>query len=379
MDRLVDRLTAERTHLMPWPGGATDWPATSGTVPNGALLAASPDRRRQRGENWNQMWSRVGPLFPDRVAVLTARTGRGKSAWALQVAEGVARFEGSPVLYASAEMGADDLVARLLTLRSTGSGIDDRWGVAYSTVLRGGAPIDDVKKAGAQLVEDCPNLYLWTPTGDAREPLTMKRAVNALNDKVKRPIFLVVDYLQRFVPTDDDTRRQAVAALSGLIREQSRPDGEWPGMAVLAVSSTARAYYPLFGKTGDMLQAFHDELLEGTGKETGEIEYDAPLLLTLATDKRDDDKERATLLAVPKNRHGNPGRVWFHFAPACGRFREMNPREAADAEATAPTTEKSNTGPKKSARKVGLTRAARTAEPMDDDDDKPAWNPSGGG
>lgn len=382
VETMLERLKAPEMGraVFPWPGGATSWPAAPGGGSIGADDLCPADAAVRALEAWDRLWRLVGPMFTDRVAVLTARPGRGKSAFALQVAEASASA-GQPVLYASAEMGTDELVARLLTLRAQGGG---EAGVAYSVVLRGGAPIDSVAAAGAVLASDCPGLYLWAPRGEERTPGALVNMARAVVEREGRPVLLVVDYLQRFVNVDDDERRQATAALSGALRELARPADGWPGMAVLAVSSTARTYYDLYANRASLLGASDDEALEGTGKETGEIEYDAPLLLALAADLRDAEAggdESApvkALVAVVKNRHGRRGVVCFNAALACGRFTglkssvergELERLRAEVAEARSRPRRGNGNGKPARATRVPTTHAATSNtvedEPMD--------------
>ena len=125
-----------------------------------------------------------------------------------------------------------------------------------------------------------------------------------------------------------------------MMRDLSRPEGlhpEWPGAAVLALSSTARAHYQHFASCADLKAAWQGRPkgengeerkepvpLEGMGKESGELETDASLLLVLTTNKAlgPEPQPRNGLVVVAKNRHGGAGTVPFDFYPACGRFVE---------------------------------------------------------
>ena len=325
----------ERTYF-PWPGGHDGVPEKQSTIAPEALLP------RQGGEpSWGELWKRVGPLWPDRLAVLVGATGRGKSGFALCVAEAVARA-GHPVLFLSAEMGRDELVARLLVLRARGDDAQNRNGVPYFGVLAGKAPAEDVGEAAVALVNDCPHLYLWAPTAEQRTPEaleTMTRAV--VKDCDGQPPLVVVDYLQRMA--DGADLRQAVRAVSGKLRDLSRPGGlgrDWPGAAVLALSSTARSNYEHFAdvdalKTATVGGHIHRTVdgkksrieiapipLEGMGKESGELETDAALLLCMTTNRGEDDSPRDALVAIGKNRHGGGGVVEMTFMPASGVFTE---------------------------------------------------------
>lgn len=325
----------------PWPGGQEGMPEDA---PRSRLAAGDvlPPEGGYQPREWDALWRMVGPLWPDRLAVLVGATGRGKSGLALNVAESVARA-GHPVLYLSAEMGTDELVARLIALRARERARErgDDWGIAWRTVLMGGAPREDLERACAELVEDCPRLYPWAPRADARKAECLEKMTRAVV-KGGRPPLVVVDYLQRMAEGED--LRGAVRSVSGTLRDLSRPDGlgeGWPGAAVLALSSTGRTNYGHLASVDDLRVAAeggerwitdrekkHRKVavppvsLEGLGKESGELETDASLLLVMTTNKGDGAAPRDGLVVVAKNRHGGTGRVPFTFYPVCGRFAE---------------------------------------------------------
>ncbi len=111
---------------------------------------------------WPQLRNILGNWWADTLVVLVGHTGRGKSSFAIQIAEQAA-CTGAPVLYASMEMGYDELIARLLALRG-------RPGVSWSALKRGAYPVEAVKAAGDRLIADAPHLYLWAPSAKQRTP-----------------------------------------------------------------------------------------------------------------------------------------------------------------------------------------------------------------
>lgn len=262
---------------------------------------------------WPTLGGLLGGWWADMLALLVGHTGRGKSSFALQIAATAAR-SGAPVLYASLEMGTDELVARLIALHGSA-------GASWSALKRGAYAPDAVAHAGSRLVADCPHLYLWAPDGPGRSIDGLQRMARAVSAAAEgRAPLVVLDYVQRLAapasgsPTDD--RRSAVADLSGRLRDLSRPGGlgdGWPGAAVLALSSTARAAYSIFSSTGNLRKASD---LEGSGKESGELEYDASVVLCMTSDKPADSEVepeagRLVLWRVVKNREGRTGASWF--------------------------------------------------------------------
>ena len=302
----------EVEYIAPLPGGVYP-PMRDGDYPPAHLTPSTTVDR----PGWPGVRALLGGWRPDTVAVLVGHTGRGKSSFAVQVAEEAARARGgAPVLYASLEMGAVELLARMLAMRG-------RDGVRWADVKRGKYPRDAVREAGERLVSEAPHLYLWAPRGrEERTVEALERMARAVCAEAGRPPLVVLDYVQRLADPSTEERRGAVSELSGRLRDLSRPDPAkgWPGCAVLALSSVGRAHYATFAKC-DTLASATD--LEGTGKESGELEYDAPVVLALTSDTDDDGAMvRQALLRVVKNREGSPGKVWMRFDAPRGLFRE---------------------------------------------------------
>lgn len=262
---------------------------------------------------WPRLRELLGGWRADTVAVLVGHTGRGKSSLAVQIAEEAARA-GCPVLYASLEMDAEELLARMLAMRG-------RDGVAWAHVKRRRYSLEALRAAGQRLVDETAYLYLWAPRGGERtigELETMAKRVSEATGG--RAPLVVLDYVQRLADPTIEERRGAVSELSGRLRDLSRPDraNGWPGCAVLALSSVGRTRYGNF-TTCQALRSATD--LEGAGKESGELEYDAPIVLALTTDIVD-TKIRPGLLRVIKHREGRTGDVEMHFNAPRGLFRE---------------------------------------------------------
>lgn len=336
-ERLLSRLDPARGRAglarFAWPGGsADDTERTRAAVARGALSVA------RNPPVWSRTASSIGPLTAGSVAVLVGATGRGKSAYVLQIAEGAARA-GAPVLYVSVEMDTDELVARLLALRAEGA-------AAWSSILLGAAHFPEVQEAAAYLCSDCPNLYLWAPGPAERTVRAIQRMARrvSLAHGGASPL-VIVDYVQRLTPSGSDDRRLAVGDVSAGLRDLSRPGApmgaDWPGAAVIALSSTARSSYEVLGSVealrvaavgakptpGSNAPTKAPVALEGLGKESGELEYDAPILLVFTTDPPADGERRAdprrALLVAAKNRaYGGRALVDYLFHPASGRFVE---------------------------------------------------------
>jgi hypothetical protein len=323
--------------LWPWPGTPAKMPTRSTLELDAAELLPLSDGQRPR---WDPLWRMTGPLWPDRTVVLVAGTGKGKTAFAVQVAEAAARA-GAPVLYASAELGTDELLARLVAVRAR----SDR--VAWRDLLRfrESREVGGLAAAVEALAADCPGLYLWEPMGTERTGPGLQDAACVVSAAAGgSPILVVVDYLQRFTPPGNDAQRATTSEVSADLRNLCRPGAfgpDWPGAAALALSSTARTNYQHFASCQNLTAAWKGGAVKaegkkegtkwippvelvGMGKETGEIEHDCSLLLCMTTERPEQytpTAERDSLVVVAKNRHGETGEVKLAFHPACGRFR----------------------------------------------------------
>ena len=355
LHRLMERISPTGGHgptAFPWPGSPAEWPEAGGEGASAPQLPSGCLEPRTRRADWRDVWRAVGPLAPDRLVVLVGPTGRGKTAFAVQAAEAVAA-SGTPVLYASAELGPDELLARLLAVRASAR-------VPWRSVLYGIVDHGEVNDAGRILASEAPGLYLWAPRARNRTGEALQGMAAAVAELHGAAPLVVVDYVQRFAPTGAD-RRGEVADLSGELRDLARPREGYPGAGVLALSSTARDKYPMMG-SALVLYKTHStdpDQLVGTGKETGELEYDANAVAVLTADPNSrPDGGRPGLLAAAKVRELAPGLAGLRFHAARGLW-EGDPslvaelaRQAAAA-AAAP----------KSADKVPRSRARGGAMP----------------
>jgi len=323
----------KRPPMFSWPGGHTGEGEAGGMrIPGSSLTPMDSGSM----EGWPYLARTGGPLTADRVVVMVGHTNRGKSAWAVQLAESAAR-EGQPVLYMSCEMGTLELAARLVALRAKGDSGTFQHGVPHRGIKNGRADLEGLRVALDSLVADCPALYLWAPPRNERTADKLQQmAADISSAHDDRPPLIIVDYLQRLA--DGPDRRQAVLDMSGVLRDIARDDGcgimakEWPGACVVVLSTVARNKYELVKSTENLEKAAKgiapknssvEPSLEGVGKESGEIESDADLLIVLTSDKGETDAPREGLAAIAKNRGGaNSGTVCMEFLPACGRWRE---------------------------------------------------------
>ncbi len=298
---------------------------------------------------WPANWGNLERLVPRGLLpglhILVGGTGQGKTQLALQLAVAAARPEPGrepvPVLYVAleADAGFADLVARVADMSGHGQAIG-----GWSGLYRGeaGDKLPAVRRAADPFIHSLRLVPERGPLMVDGLRVLCERFAAEHKPKDGRPALVVVDYLQR-VDVGTEDRRTAMGRLSGALRKVSTEQG----LAILALSSTAREHYGTLLvelERKDNRLALHDMTgvrqwmpgtysparLVGLGKEAGELEYDADTVLTIVSGKVDGGPEAAHWVAVSKQRAGREG--WapmrFHWTSAGMHWedREDEPR-----------------------------------------------------
>lgn len=229
----------------------------------------------------------INGLEPGKLYILAAMPGAGKTTLALQMAATVAQ-NGYPALYVSLENDATDLARKTVC----------RFGeISYAQALKGKVAPSVWRDGVADLAKLNGRLFLSTPRATMPDLADLIEQVTA--QAGQPPSLVVIDYLQAWV------KRAATLTAEVGVREQIdrftpalRAIGERYGCAVLTISSQNRAGYTAGGM--------------GALKESGDIEYNADVTLTLQ--KREvppgtpPSVNTPIELAVNKNRQGMCGR-----------------------------------------------------------------------
>ncbi|MEJ7137496.1 replicative DNA helicase [Amphibiibacter pelophylacis] len=245
-------------------------------------------------------------LQPGDLIVLAARPSMGKTAFALNIAQHVAVEESLPVIIFSMEMGADQIVNRLVGslgridqghLR-TGALSDDEWGRLTECVDR---------LAGASLVVD------ETPGLSSSELRARARRHARLCGRVG---LIVVDYMQLMTGSGrggDENRVNEISEISrglkGLAKELQCP--------VLALSQLNRGVESRTDKRPMMSDL----------RESGAIEQDADLIMFIYRDEyynKENSKEPGVAeIIIAKHRNGPVGAVKLGFVARNTRFENL--------------------------------------------------------
>lgn len=242
-----------------------------------AATIAQNERRRRRIERPLPLpWARVaralgGGLWPG-LHVLVGTTGTGKTQFALQTALNAAKA-GHPVLYVGLELGPTELGNRLMAMES------DHW--HWSELHFGNGPPMDEQRATADALARLPVEFLFGPPYGF-DPSALLPAVAMLQRRfgTERTALVVFDFLQLVGGDPRADLRERIQAAAYACRAAARD----LGVAVLALSGTARENYGRLSGEGEAPGQGNPARLVGLGKESGELEYAADTVLVLAAE-----------------------------------------------------------------------------------------------
>jgi replicative DNA helicase len=231
----------------------------------------------------------TGGFHKGELTVLGARPGVGKSAWAMHVADKLAR-KGFKVLFFSREMADIQYGMRALSRES---------GVSSAT-MRNGRLQDAQWLAVADAAASIYTLPLYINNRAAR-PSEIAQACREMRHKIGLDL-VVVDYLQLVEPDGrHENRVQAVAEVSRAMKMLT-----FDNVAVLALSQLSR---PPKGSTA---RPTMQDL-----RESGAIEQDADnILLQHMPEEQPNPEVRRIEMQVAKQRMGDLGTIKLAFRPA---------------------------------------------------------------
>lgn len=249
----------------------------------------------------------TGGLQPGSLNILAARPSMGKTALALNIARNVAVKSDLPVLVFSMEMGAEQLVQRMLGSEArvniqdlrTGSFANEDWEKLTSAAGR-------LTKAPIFMDDSS----ILTTTEMRARCRRFKARYNSL-------ALVVVDYLQLMsMSRRIDSKQQEVAEISRALKAIAR-ELEVP---VLAISQLSRAVETRNDKRPQLSDL----------RDSGAIEQDADLVALLyrgayyAKDVPPDQQDDSAVLDIAKHRNGPTGVVHLMFLRQHTRFESKS-------------------------------------------------------
>lgn len=245
-------------------------------------------------------------LHEGNLIILAARPAMGKTALALNIAKHVATMERKPAVIFSLEMGAEELIERMLALEGmvpayhlkTGNLSTDEWKrlvQAQSNLYN--API---------FVNDMAGIRISEIRSNARK---LAQEMGGLG-------IIIIDYLQLITGSKGENRQQIVSEISRELKILAK-DLKVP---VIALSQLSRA----------VEQRQEKRPMLSDLRESGSIEQDADIVAFLYREayyqKEQADSQEAnnvTELILEKNRHGSLGTVKLYFHKEYTKFSSV--------------------------------------------------------
>ena len=240
-------------------------------------------------------------LHEDNLIIIAARPAMGKTAFALNIAQNVAKNSDKAVAIFSLEMGAESLVERMLSAEGlipsyhvrTGNLSESEWRrmiSAQERLARGKIFIDDT--AGIRISE-------------------IRSKAKRLAQENGGLGLIVIDYLQLIEGRGRENRQQEVSEIS----RQLKIIAKELKVPVIALSQLSRGV----DQRNDKRPILSDL------RESGSIEQDADIVAFLYREayyKRDEQEEldNVTELILEKNRHGSLGTVQLFFLKEYAKF-----------------------------------------------------------
>jgi len=294
-------------------------PRALGAVLDDALARMS---RRARGDErpvplpWSNVAAALGGgLWGGTLVTLVGDTGSGKTQWALQAAMHAAE-SAVPVCYVAPDSGIDQMVARIVALKTR-----RKWSDLY-VGRTGHEVIDNVRAEHAHAMKDLP-FHLVGGTGGRSAPRTRElaewmRKKDPETHPGERPFLLVLDFVQLLGGARE---KEDLGEMMGRAAYEARQVARELDAAVLLVSTTSRETRPgaedTIGIHRDRRQPSSlgrgnpARLVRG-GKETGDVERESDTVLVLAQEpwrsRRPAGRWTRVWCAVAKNRSG--ARAW---------------------------------------------------------------------
>ena len=245
-------------------------------------------------------------LHEDNFIILAARPAMGKTALALNIAKHVAVNENKPAVIFSLEMGAEDLIERMVASEGmvpayhlkTGNLSTDEWKrLVHAQSNLYNAPI---------FVNDTAGIRISEIRSNARK---LAQEMGGLG-------IIIIDYLQLITGSKGENRQQIVSEISRELKILAK-DLKVP---VIALSQLSRA----------VEQRQEKRPMLSDLRESGSIEQDADIVAFLYREayyqKEHADSQESnnvTELILEKNRHGSLGTVKLYFHKEYTKFSSV--------------------------------------------------------
>lgn len=250
--------------------------------------------------------------------ILAARPGVGKSALALNIAYKMCRDNGKHVAFFSLEMGAEQMLMRLLSSASN---------VGLANIRSGDMTSEDMTKLlNARTELDDLNLYIDLTATNNLEDIKIKCRKLKRNGKLD---FIVIDYLQLLTASNGKTKLSIYENVSIISRALKLLALELD-VPIMALSQLSRAVEQRKDQEGQNKVPSKPQLSDL--RESGSLEQDADVVIFLHRDKMQDDptkraKNFKVEAIIAKNRQGMPGSFELLFRGDKASFESFNSKK----------------------------------------------------
>lgn len=245
-------------------------------------------------------------LHEGNLIILAARPAMGKTALALNIAKHVATMERKPAVIFSLEMGAEELIERMVASESMIPGYH---------LKTGNLSTDEWKR----LVHAQNNLYdvpIFVDDTAGIRISEIRSKARKLSQEMGGLGIIIIDYLQLITGSKRENRQQIVSEISRELKILAK-DLRVP---VIALSQLSRSVEQRQDKRPILSDL----------RESGSIEQDADIVAFLYRDayyqKEHADSQEAnnvTELILEKNRHGSLGTVKLYFHKEYTKFSSV--------------------------------------------------------
>lgn len=245
-------------------------------------------------------------LHEDNLIILAARPAMGKTALALNIAQYIAVKEKKPVAIFSLEMGAENLIERMLASEGMVEGYHLKTGnlsvEEWSRLVHAQGNLYDAPI----FVDDTAGIRISEIRSKARK---LAQEMGGLG-------VIIIDYLQLITGSKGENRQQVVSEISRELKILAK-DLKVP---VIALSQLSRAVEQRQDKRPMLADL----------RESGSIEQDADIVAFLYREayyqKEQADSQESnnvTELILEKNRHGSLGTVKLYFHKEYTKFSSV--------------------------------------------------------
>ena len=245
-------------------------------------------------------------LHEGNLIILAARPAMGKTALALNIAKHVATMERKPAVIFSLEMGAEELIERMVASEGMVPGYH---------LKTGNLSTDEWKR----LVHAQSNLYdvpIFVDDTAGIRISEIRSKARKLSQEMGGLGVIIIDYLQLITGSKGENRQQIVSEISRELKILAK-DLKVP---VIALSQLSRSVEQRQDKRPILADL----------RESGSIEQDADIVAFLYREayyqKEQADSQEAnnvTELILEKNRHGSLGTVKLYFHKEYTKFSSV--------------------------------------------------------